>query len=188
MSRLTNSCSSRERRDVHGFCHICGATRGGSALRRVVHAVVDQKDVACRPSDCLYVTIGPMTLVQTSPLVASTWASGLSPASPKHGITLFAILSSGFTSHTVRVGVLYSPQSPNRPSADHQSKVFEPTTIEIRFQHLHKVEEESQQGSLVVPVIQRHPSPEDGPGYVRSVSVFSFFFGSLHRIVQVQLH
>jgi len=46
-------------------------------------------------------------------------------------------------------------------SYDRQSKVFEPTTIEIRFQHLHKVEG-SQQASLV-PVIQRPPSPEDGP-------------------------
>jgi hypothetical protein len=75
-------------------------------------------------------------------------------------------------------------------ATDHQSKVFEPTTIEIRFQHLHKVEEGSQQASLVVPVIQHQPSPEDvthGPGYVRSVSVSFFFLGSLHRIVQVQL-
>jgi hypothetical protein len=64
-------------------------------------------------------------------------------------------------------------------ATDRRSKVFEPTTIEIRFQHLHKVEEGSQQASLV-PVIQRQPFPEDGPGYVRLVSVF---FGSLHRIV-----
>jgi hypothetical protein len=55
-------------------------------------------------------------------------------------------------------------------------------TIEIRFQHLHKVEEGSQQASLV-PVIERLPSPEDSPGYVRSVSFFVSFFGSLHRIV-----
>jgi hypothetical protein len=55
---------------------------------------------------------------------------------------------------------------------DRQSKVFEPTTIEIRFQHLHKVEEGPQQASLV-PVIQRQPSPEDGPGYLRSVFFFS---------------
>jgi hypothetical protein len=68
-------------------------------------------------------------------------------------------------------------------TTDRQSKVFEPTTIEIRFQHLHKVEG-PQQASLV-PVIQRQPSPEDGSGYLWSVSVF--FFGSLHRIVLVQM-
>jgi hypothetical protein len=69
-------------------------------------------------------------------------------------------------------------------ATDRQSKGFEPTTIEIRFQHLHKVEEGSQQASLV-PVIQLQPSPEDSPGYVRSV-IF-FFFGSLHRIEYMQL-
>lgn len=51
-------------------------------------------------------------------------------------------------------------------SYDRQSKVFAPTTIEIRFQHLYKVEEGPQQASLV-PVIQRQPSPEEGPGYLR---------------------
>lgn len=56
-------------------------------------------------------------------------------------------------------------------ATDRKSKVFEPRTIEIRFQHLHKVEEGSQQDSLV-PIIQRQSSPEDGPGYVRLVSVF----------------
>ena len=60
-------------------------------------------------------------------------------------------------------------------ATDRQSKVFEPTTIEIRFQHLHKVEEGPQQASLV-PVIERHPSPEDGSGYLESVSVFLFFW------------
>jgi hypothetical protein len=59
-------------------------------------------------------------------------------------------------------------------ATDRRSKGFEPTTIEIRFQHLHKVEEGSQQAGLV-PVIQRLPSPEDGPGYVRSVSVYFIF-------------
>ncbi|KAH9985451.1 hypothetical protein BJV77DRAFT_1071421 [Russula vinacea] len=53
-------------------------------------------------------------------------------------------------------------------SYDRQSKVFEPTTIEIKFQRLHKVEEgsESQLANLV-PIIQRQPSPEDGPGFIR---------------------
>lgn len=127
--------------------------------------------------------MGPMTSAQTSPLAASTWVNGLSPASLKHGTTLLAILSSGFTNHTVRVGAINPPQSPNWPRTDRQSKVFEPTTIEIRFQHLQKVEEGSQNASLV-PIIQRQPSPEDSPGYVRSVS---FIFGPLHRIVYVQL-
>jgi len=68
-------------------------------------------------------------------------------------------------------------------ATDRQSKVFEPTTIEIRFQHLHKVEEGSQQASLV-PVIERQSSPEDGPGYVRSVSLF---FRFVAPYVQVQL-
>jgi hypothetical protein len=66
------------------------------------------------------------------------------------------------------------PTYPKSPSpgrmTDRQSKVFEPTTIEIRFQHLHKVKEGSQQAGLV-PVIQREPSPEDGPGYIKSVTV-----------------
>ena len=76
-------------------------------------------------------------------------------------------------------GVCRSPLPTLTPlierTIDRQSKVFEPTTIEIRFQHLHKTEEGSQQASLV-PVVQRQPSPEDGPGYVRLVSV-SFLFG-----------
>jgi hypothetical protein len=67
-------------------------------------------------------------------------------------------------------------------ATDRQSKVFEPTTIEIRLQHLYKVEEGSQQASLI-PVIQRQPSPEDGPGYLRSVSVFFFFFRFVTRAV-----
>jgi hypothetical protein len=104
-------------------------------------------------------------------LVASNWASGSSPASPKRGTTSPAILSSSFMNHTVRVQVLHASQTPlTGRMTDRQSKVFEPTTIEIRFQRLHKVEEGSQQASLV-PVIQREPSPEDGPGYIRSVTV-----------------
>jgi hypothetical protein len=63
-------------------------------------------------------------------------------------------------------------------SYDRRSKFFEPTTIKIRFQRLHKVEEgsESQQAGLV-PIIERQPSPEDGPGFIGSVSFFvsSFF-------------
>jgi len=50
-------------------------------------------------------------------------------------------------------------------SYDRQSKVFEPTTIKIRFQHLSKVEREQSRGCLV-PIIARRPSPSDGPGYV----------------------
>ena len=50
--------------------------------------------------------------------------------------------------------------------------MFEPTTIEIRFHHLAKVQGEPNQGYLV-PVIARQPSPEDGPGYVPLV--FPFF-------------
>lgn len=79
------------------------------------------------------------------------------------------------------LGSFTHPNPLNGRATDRQSKVFEPTTIEIRFQHLHKVEEGSPQATLV-PVIQRQLSPEDGPGYVRSVSFFFSFFGSLHRI------
>ena len=118
--------------------------------------------------------MGPTTSVQMSPLVASTWVSGLSPASPKRGTISLAILSSGFTKRMVRVGILYHSNPLIGRATDRQSKSFEPTTIEIRFQHLRKVEEGSQQASLV-PVIQRQPSPEDSPGYVRSVSFFLFF-------------
>jgi len=46
-----------------------------------------------------------------------------------------------------------------------QSRVFEPTRFEIRFQHLSKVVEGLDHGSLV-PVMVRQPSPEDGPGFV----------------------
>jgi len=46
-----------------------------------------------------------------------------------------------------------------------QSKIFEPTAFEIRFQYLSKVVEGLDQSKLV-PVLVRHPSPEDGPGFV----------------------
>ena len=116
--------------------------------------------------------MGLLTSAQTSLLVASTWVSGLLPASPKHGTTSLAILSSVFTNHTVRLGVLHPLQIPFiGQTTDRQSKVFEPTTIEIRFQHLHEVEEGSQEASLV-PFVERQPSPEDGPRYIRS----GFFF------------
>jgi len=49
-------------------------------------------------------------------------------------------------------------------SYDRQSKVFEPTTIEVQFRHLSKVE--GLDRDHLVPVIVRQPSPEDGPGYV----------------------
>lgn len=132
-------------------------------------------DISHRLSDYMFVTIGPLTLAPMSLSLASTWASGLSPASPKRGTTSLAILSSSFTIHTVRVGVVYTIQTPYRQTTDRQSKVFEPTTIEIKFQRLYKVEEgsESQLANLV-PIIQRQPSPEDGPGFIRLISVFLF--------------
>lgn len=145
-------------------------------LRRVVHATVHlETNLSRRRSGYLFVTMGRLTSAQTSPTVASTWESGLLPTSPKHGTTSLAILSFGFTNHTVRLGVLRAPQTPLiGQTIDRQSKVFEPTTIEIRFQHLHKVEEGSQdsQQTSFVPVIERQLSPEDGPGYIRSGSFF----------------
>ncbi|KAI0288712.1 hypothetical protein BC826DRAFT_662960 [Russula brevipes] len=49
-------------------------------------------------------------------------------------------------------------------SYDRQSKVFEPTSIEVQFRQLSKVE--GLVRDHLVPVIVRQPSPEDGPGYV----------------------
>lgn len=141
-----------------------------------MHAIIHLELIfSRRRSDYLFVTMGRLTSAQTSPTVASTWESGLLPTSPKHGTTSLAILSFGFTNHTVRLGVLHAPQTPLiGRTTDRQSKVFEPTTIEIRFQHLHKVEEGSQdsQQTSFVPVIERQLSPEDGPGYIRSGSFF----------------
>lgn len=61
-------------------------------------------------------------------------------------------------------------QHPIRQTTDRRSQAFHPTTIEIKFQRLSKVEEESDQNSFV-PVIMCKPSPEDSPGYVVSVSI-----------------
>lgn len=141
-----------------------------------MHATVGlEPDIAHRLSDYMFVTIAPLTSPPMSLSLASTWASGLSPASPKRGTTSLAILSSSFTIHTVRVGLVYTIQAPYRRTTDRQSKVFEPTTIEIKFQRLHKVEEgsDSQQANLV-PIIQPQPSPEDSPGFMRLVSIFHF--------------
>ena len=61
-------------------------------------------------------------------------------------------------------GLVYYLQPTTGQTTDRQSKFFEPTTIEIRFQHLSKVQDSNE--ACLVPVIARQPSPEDGPSYV----------------------
>ncbi|KAI9451876.1 hypothetical protein BJY52DRAFT_1226410 [Lactarius psammicola] len=56
-------------------------------------------------------------------------------------------------------------------SYGHRSKVFEPSTFEIRFQYLSRIDERRGRGVLA-PVIVRESSPEDGPGWVQSVFAF----------------
>jgi hypothetical protein len=64
---------------------------------------------------------------------------------------------------------------------DRQSKFFEPTTMEIRFQHLFKVQDSTK--ACLVPVIAHQPSPEDGPSYVPFVSPNFFIMHCLRAIV-----
>jgi hypothetical protein len=134
-----------------------------------------EAEILHRRSNYLFVTIGTMTSAQMSLSVASTWESGLSPTSPDYGTILLAILPFGFTNRTVRVGVFYAPLILIGRTTGRRSKVFGRTIFEIRFHHLHKVEEGSQQAGLV-PVIRGHPSPEDDLGCIRSASVFFLFF------------
>ncbi|KAH9165047.1 hypothetical protein EDB89DRAFT_2013516 [Lactarius sanguifluus] len=49
-------------------------------------------------------------------------------------------------------------------SYDRRSKVFEPSTIELRFQYLSQVEGRDKDG--LVPVTVRGPTPDDGPSCV----------------------
>jgi hypothetical protein len=60
-------------------------------------------------------------------------------------------------------GLIICLQPTTGQTTDCQSKLFEPTTIEIRFQHLSKVQDSDE--ACLVPVIAQ-PSPEDGPSYI----------------------
>jgi hypothetical protein len=55
-----------------------------------------------------------------------------------------------------------------------ESKVFEPSTFEIRFQYLSKVTERCDR-DILVPTTVLEPSVEDGQGWVQSVFVFLCF-------------
>lgn len=90
------------------------------------------------------------------------------------GTTLPVILSSSSRNHTVRVthGHGIYPHIEPTTRTGRQSRVFEPTAFEIRFQHLSKVVEGPDQGSLV-PVMERRPSPDDWPSFVLSVTFLS---------------
>ena len=57
---------------------------------------------------------------------------------------------------------------------DRQSKVFEPSTIELRFQYLSQAAERpGGDRDGFIPVTVRVPTPEDGPSCVPCVFIFS---------------
>ncbi|KAI9451879.1 hypothetical protein BJY52DRAFT_1406941 [Lactarius psammicola] len=62
--------------------------------------------------------------------------------------------------------------STGRPT-DHVPKVFEPSTIELRFQYLSQVAEGQDQDGFV-PIIVREPTLDDGPSCVPSVFVSQY--------------
>jgi hypothetical protein len=74
-------------------------------------------------------------------------------------------------------GLIFCLQPTAGRTTDRQSKLFEPTTIEIRFHRLSKVQDSNEAG--LVPVIADQSSPEDGPSYIPFV--FSNFCVALSK-------
>ena len=74
------------------------------------------------------------------------------------------------------VRISLSPVCPStgRPT-DRRSKVFDPTTIELRFQYLSKFAGgPEKEWNGFVPVTVREATPEDGPSCVPFVFIFAY--------------
>ncbi|KAH9996975.1 hypothetical protein BJV74DRAFT_827209 [Russula compacta] len=140
---------------------LCVISGQGELRCRDPPIVVDQEDGGCMvivsfvalPEEAFQLFV-----CNYSPLDAS---ADISASSQSLGKWLIAATREPKVWYNVACDSLFKFQD----SYDRRSQAFHPTTIEIKFQRLSKVEEGPDQNSFV-PMIMRQPSPEDGPGYV----------------------